>query len=207
MIDQAATSKTKRRYDRMAWLFDAMERPIESRRFAGWRKRLTERIEGPRVLEVGVGTGKNMPYYPAGFEITAIDLSPRMLNRAREKAARLNLTVDLREMDVQALDFPDHAFDTAFAAFVFCSVPDPVLGMSELRRVVKPGGRLLLLEHMRPDRKWAGFFFDVFNPLIVWLMGANINRRTMDNIRAAGWQVEVEEHLSSDVVRLIQARP
>lgn len=207
MIDPVETSKTRRRYDRIAWLFDFMERPVESRRFAAWRGRLAERIKGPRVLEVGVGTGKNMPYYPAGVEVTAIDLSPRMLAKARAKAEQMNLNVDLQEMDAQVLEFPDRAFDTVFATFVFCSVPDPVLGLAELRRVTKPGGRLLLLEHMRPDRKWAGFVFDFFNPLAVRLGGENINRRTMDNIRAAGWQVEIEEHLSSDVVRLIQARP
>jgi ubiquinone/menaquinone biosynthesis C-methylase UbiE len=110
-------------------------------------------------------------------------------------------------MDVQQLAFTDHYFDTVFATFVFCSVPDPVLGLRELKRVCKPDGRLLLLEHMRPGNPLLGFFFDLINPMVVRMMGANINRRTMDNIRRAGWKILYEERLSSDIVRWIEAKP
>ncbi len=117
------------------------------------------------------------------------------------------MDVRFLEMDAQNLAFPDHSFDTVFATFVFCSVPDPVIGLRELRRVCKPQGRLLLLEHMRPDNAALGFFFDALNPMVVRMMGANINRKTMDNIRSAGWQIRVEEHLSADIVRWIEAAP
>lgn len=158
-------------------------------------------------MEVGVGTGKNMPYYPLNVDITAIDFSPPMLDRAEKRSEVLGIEVKLQEMDVQQLTFPSQSFDTIFAAFVFCSVPDPVQGLKELRRVVKPEGRLLLLEHMRPgDSFWASAF-DAVNPLIVRITGANINRRTMDNIQMAGWAIEVEERLSSDIVRWVEARP
>ena len=110
-------------------------------------------------------------------------------------------------MDVLRLEFPDHSFDTVFTTFVFCSVPDPVAGLRELRRVCKPSGRLLLLEHMRPENFVLGLVFDVLNPMVVRMMGANINRRTMDNIRSAGWNVRIEENLSSDIVRWIEAVP
>ncbi len=110
-------------------------------------------------------------------------------------------------MDVQHLEFPDQVFDTVFATFVFCSVPDPVLGLKELRRVCKPDGRLLLLEHMRPGNPLLGTLFDLLNPLVVRMMGANINRRTVENIRRAGWQIRVDEQLSSDIVRWIEAEP
>jgi ubiquinone/menaquinone biosynthesis C-methylase UbiE len=167
---------------------------------------IRDRIKGGKVLEVGVGTGKNMDYYPDGIEITAVDLSPRMLKRAQKRAGRLGLDVRLLEMDAQSLAFPDNFFDTVFATFVFCSVPDPVQGLRELRRVCKPAGKLLLLEHVRPGNELMGIFFDAINPLIVRMIGANINRRTVDNIEAAGWQIQTQQHLSSDVVRLIEAR-
>ncbi len=205
-IDQPS-KRTRRRYDRLAFAYDIIEAPLERFRFAVWRSALRGAYHGATVLEVGVGTGKNFPYYPYGVKIVGVDLSPRMLMRARRKASNRDLSVELREMDVQNLDFPDHSFDTVFATFVFCSVPDPMDGLRELRRVCKPNGRLLLLEHMRPENFLLGLIFDALNPIVVRMMGANINRRTMDNIRSAGWNVRIEENLSSDIVRWIEAVP
>jgi ubiquinone/menaquinone biosynthesis C-methylase UbiE len=196
---------TRNRYDRIAFLYDLMDAPLEHLRFASWRPMIRDRIKGGRALEVGVGTGKNMEYYPDGIEITAFDLSPRMLKRAQKRAGRLGLNVSLLEMDTQSLAFPDNFFDTVFATFVFCSVPDPVQGFRELHRVCKPRGKLLLLEHVRPGNELFGKLFDAFNPLFVRMMGANINRRTSENIKKAGWYIQKEQHLSSDVVRLIEA--
>ena len=198
---------TRRRYNRIAYLYDFLEAPMEHMRFAAWRRRLTAGIKGQRALEVGVGTGKNFAYYPADVQITAIDFSPQMLARARQKADKRHLQIELQEMDVQQLKFADHCFDTVFATFVFCSVPDPVAGLREMRRVCRPDGKLLLLEHMRPGNPVLGFVFDVFNPLIVRIIGANINRRTIDNIGQAGWQITAQENLSGDIVKWIEAVP
>jgi ubiquinone/menaquinone biosynthesis C-methylase UbiE len=198
---------TRNRYNRIAFFYDLLESPMERFRFASWRQTLMDRVAGPKVLEAGVGTGKNLSLYPDDLDITAIDLSPRMLERARKRANKLDLNVNFQEMDLEHLNFTDDSFDTVFATFVFCSVPDPVAGLRELRRVCKPYGRLLLIEHIRPANFVLGLIFDLFNPIIVRMMGANINRRTINNIKQAGWQIKTEECLSSDIVKLIEAVP
>jgi len=201
------TAATRARYDRIALVYDWMEWFVERSSFQKWRRQLWSQVPAGEVLEVGVGTGKNMPFYPSGARVTAIDLSPRMLERARQRAQDLGLEVELRLMDVQRLDFPDHVFDAAVATFVFCSVPNPVQGLQELGRVVRPGGDIWLLEHVRIDRPLIGLLMDLLNPLVVRVVGANINRRTVENVRRAGLEIVEVESLRGELVKLVHARP
>jgi ubiquinone/menaquinone biosynthesis C-methylase UbiE len=190
----------------MARFYDVLQAQSE-KRFNPWRERLWQMARGPRILEVGVGTGKNMPFWPHDAWMTAVDLTPGMLEVARQRAQRLGVSAELRLGDVQALDFPTASFDTVVGTFVFCSVPTPVLGLRELGRVVRPGGRILLLEHVRSDNPVLGKLMDILNPMVVRLMGANINRRTVDNARIAGLQVEQADDLSSPrIFKLIVAQ-
>ncbi len=200
--------QTRARYDRLAPFYDLMETLIERLAFARWRKELWSLVGGQRLLEVGVGTGKNTPYYPQGVKVAAIDLSPQMLARARRRGKGREEKIDLYLMDAEDLAFPDDTFDTVVASFVFCSVPDPVRGLREQARVVRPGGRIVLLEHMRSNIPLLGRLMDFLNPLIVRLTGANINRPTLENIRKAGLEVEEERELSpAGIVKLIVAKP
>ena len=129
-----------------------------------------------------------------------------MLAKARQRAANLDINVDLRYMDVQRLAFPEVTFDAAVATFVFCSVPVPVKGFKEIGRVVKPGGDIWLLEHVRINRPVVGTLMDLANPLVVRMMGANINRQTVENVKRAGLQILEVEDLKGDLVKLIHAR-
>jgi phosphatidylethanolamine/phosphatidyl-N-methylethanolamine N-methyltransferase len=189
-----ATALTQERYQRISPIYDRIEALMEHR-FKPWRKKLWQAVRGPEVLEVGVGTGKNMDYWPIDLDITGIDLTPGMLDVACRRAWNLDWDVDLRLGDVQSLEFPSASFDTVVATFVFCSVPDPVQGLREIGRVVRRGGQILLLEHIRIDRPVMGTIMDLLAPLVVRLNGANINRRTIENVRIAGLHIDRVEDL------------
>ncbi len=203
-----ANRATRRRYQRISRWYDWME-ILPERKYRTWRKQLWSRVPAGRILEVGVGTGKNMPYYPPGGNITAIDLTPGMLKRARRQARRQdrNGRIDLYLGDVQALAFADASFDSVVATFVFCSVPDPILGLGEVSRVLRPEGHLWLLEHMRADNNVLGAMMSAANPLVVRLTGANIHRRTLDNIQRAGLRIDWVKKLDPfGIFRMIAAR-
>lgn len=196
------TEDIRRRYDRISRVYDLFEKPMEIMALKKWRVEIMKDLKG-KVLEVGVGTGKNIEFYPDGTDITAIDFSPKMLEKARSKAEKLNKIVDLKLMDVQSLDFSDNTFDTVFTTCVFCSVPEPVKGLMEIRRVCKSGGRVIMIEHVRSEKKALGLVMDIFNPLVVNLYGANINRRTVDNIGKAGFTKVEVSNLYGDIVKKI----
>lgn len=198
------TSAVRRRYERAARYYDIQVWPMELFMMRRFRGRVMDLVEGPRVLEVGVGTGINLPDYPAGLKVDAIDFSQRMLERARQRAARADVT--LHEMDAQHLAFPDASFDTVVSTCVFCSVPDPILGLKEVRRVLRPSGHAVMLEHVRPGGRRLGALFDRLDPLVS-RAGPHINRRTVDNVRDAGLTIESEDNLFSDILKLIVATP
>jgi ubiquinone/menaquinone biosynthesis C-methylase UbiE len=202
---RSETAITRRRYDRIASVYDALEWLPEFR-FRQWRRDLWREVgQAEQVLELGVGTGKSIACYPAGAEVTAIDISERMLERAQRKAARLGRNVKLQVADAQFLPFPDAAFDTVVTTFVFCSVPDPVKGLREARRVLKPGGRLLMIEHVLSQRPLLRRLMCRLDPVTHRLWGAHINRDTPANVRSAGFIAVRATDLSLDIVKRIEA--
>jgi phosphatidylethanolamine/phosphatidyl-N-methylethanolamine N-methyltransferase len=203
-IDDRETRLTRRRYDRIAPIYDALEWMMEWRA-RRWRRDLWSRVGPGRILEMGVGTGKNIRYYPEERDIVAMDISEKMLAHARRRAERFGSRVELELGDAQALSYPDESFDVVVATFLFCSVPDPVLGLTEARRVLKPGGQLFLLEHvlsrspvLRPVMKWL-------DPIPFHIWGAHIDRDTVDNVRHAGFVNVADSNLSLDIVKRIEA--
>ena len=202
-----ATRRQQARYDGQARYYDFAESPMEALAFFGLRQRLWSMVGGPRLLEIGVGTGRNVRYYPPDTRVVALDLSPQMLKRAVRLAARLGRRIDFLLADAEHLPFRAGAFDTVLATLVFCSVPDPVGGLREAARVAAPAGRVLLLEHVRAGGARLGRLMDALNSFVARAAGENINRDTTANVRAAGLRVEREESYRMGIVRLLHARP
>ena len=204
--ENKATKAARRRYNRIAPVYDFMGGLIERPRYNRWREMLWSKVEGANILEVGIGTGRNFPYYPPQAEITAIDFSEKMLAYARDKARKQGVQVRLEQMDVQKLEFADTTFDTVVASFIFCSVPDPVGGFIEVERVCKPGGKVVLLEHVMSVNRILGWLMNLANPLVVRIVGANINRHTVANVTKSGLVVEQVTTLGAGIFKLIEAR-
>ena len=175
-------------YDRVARFYDLYDTPMDWLGGARRRRRVLSHAEG-RVLEVGIGTGRNTEHYRAGVRVTGVDLSGTMLSRARQRIKRSEVVDSLVQGDAQRLPYPDATFDTVTATCVFCSVADPVAGLREARRVVKPTGQVLLLEHVRPRHRVLGWLFDLLSPLTRRLFGPSINRRTEENVAAASLRI------------------
>lgn len=202
------TSNVRGRYERIAPCYDLLDGAFEHLRYRRIRPLLFEGLSGS-LLDAGVGTGRNMPWYPAGSHVTGVDLSPAMLRRAARRRAASPARVALVEMDITRLAFPDAAFDAAIASFVFCTLPDAlqVPALRELGRVVKPGGRIRLLEYTRPRggvRRWLAA---LWAPWVRWAYGASFDRDPEQYLHAAGLSLVCARFVVRDLIRLIEARP
>ena len=194
--------ETKQKWDAASRTLDIMSF-AEDRRLGPHKRRLFEKMRGATLM-VAAGTGNDFKFFPPNMQMVAIDISPKMLERAGRKAAGYSGKIELREMDVCNLDFPDASFDTVATAFTFCSVPKPVAGLRELRRVLKPDGQILMIEHVRSAIGPLGIFMDFMTPLTSRI-GPSLNRDTVGNVQKAGFRLRRVENVYLDVVKIIEA--
>jgi ubiquinone/menaquinone biosynthesis C-methylase UbiE len=186
-------------YDRLAENYDKAFAPFEKRFVAKWRAETLSHLPADsRILEIGAGTGLNFQFYPPCREAVASEISFKMLEFAKEKTG----TIQLIQTDAESLPFAANTFDAAFATLVFCSIPKPENAFRELRRIVKRGGKIVLLEHVRPDGL-LGVAFDLINVLTVALIEDYFNRRTAKIAEDSGLKVLEVKRKAFGIVNLI----
>jgi ubiquinone/menaquinone biosynthesis C-methylase UbiE len=196
------------RYQRIAPFYDLLDLPFEYGRYRKIRPLLFKSLSG-RLLDAGVGTGRNFPFYPPTANVIGIDLSPAMLMRAEQRRALATAPVELRQMDVTRLDFPDRYFDGVVATFLFCTLPDElqVPALKQLSRVVKPGGLIRLLEYTRPRGAVRRAITKIWEPWVYWAYGAGFDRRTEEHVPEAGLQLIDSRFVAGDLIKIVTASP
>jgi ubiquinone/menaquinone biosynthesis C-methylase UbiE len=194
---------TQRKWDKAAPTFDVMAGEGAEKRWRPFKEQLFSHMHG-RILFLALGTGLDIEAFPPGKHITAIDISPKMLEVAQPRIACYQGELTARVMDVHALDFEDDSFDQVFTSCTFCSVPHPVEGLRSLRRVLKPGGELFMFEHTGSRYYPFRIMMNVMT-VLTRKFGPEMNRSTVDNVLAAGYELREVNNLFLDVVKTIKA--
>lgn len=200
------SADVKRTYDRIASMYDFMDAFPERLFYRSWRRQLWSPLTAGRILEIGVGTGKNIPFYPEGAQVTAVDISPRMLEKAAARAAtRQDVSIELRTMSVHQLSFEDGTFDAVAGSFVFTVLDDPLTGLQEIKRVCRSGDMLHLLEFTQSDNRLVALMQDLLTPLNRAIYRARMNRDIVGLVRRSGFQAVAVEAVGDGIVRCIRA--
>ncbi len=187
------------KYDRSLRLWERVLSIPEARRWIGAQA-------NGEVLEIGVGTGLNLPFYGPDVQLTGADLSPAMLALARQRATELGQEIDLREADAQALEFPADSFDTVVFGLSLCSIPDDRRAVAEGVRVLKPGGRMLLLEHVRSPSPVVRAGQRLVEPLSVRFQADHLTREPLEHVRAQGMEIEELRRWAWGIMERVSAR-
>jgi ubiquinone/menaquinone biosynthesis C-methylase UbiE len=197
--------RLRRYWDKHSGAYDRQMGFFERHLFRDTRDWVCSRATGD-VLEVAVGTGLNLPHYPPRIRLTCIEFSPAMLALAQDRAAELGLAADLRTGDAQALPFPDGSFDTVVCTFSLCAIPDDRQAVQEMVRVLRPGGLLLLADHVEATAWHARAAQRLLELVSIPTGGEHFRRRPIHHIQAAGLSIEQHERFTLGIVERLAAR-
>lgn len=198
-------AKLRRYWDSHADSYDRQMSFFDRHLFTDTRPWICGQAAG-RVLEVAVGTGLNLPHYPPDTDLTGIEYSPAMLDHARNRATTLDLVADLREGDAQALAFPDASFDTVLCTFSLCAIPDDHRAVTEMIRVLRPGGLLLLADHIEGARWPVRALQRLIELGSIPTGGEHFRRRPLRHVQAAGLTIEHHDRFRWGIVERLTAR-
>ncbi len=201
------SKQVRDKYNFYSFFYNFLEWVPEKLVIGKWRKKLLKNVKG-KVLEIGIGTGKNLPYYDfENVKLTGVDISEGMLDKAKKLAAKEKFPARLLLVDKDKLPFKNDTFDYVIMTFVLCSVPDQQKMLKEMKRVVKKKGQILLLEHVLSKNKIIAFIENLHNPLTRWLFGYEINRDTVNSIKKSGLRVVKEKNIGFvDVFKWLEVK-
>lgn len=206
-ISPSETDRVREIYQKEAPHYDLTMGFFEKLLFRDARSWVCSQASG-RTLEIAVGTGLNFPHYPPGVDLAGIELSPAMLERARTRSTEVGRAIDLRLGDATALAFADQSFDTVVCTFSLCTIPDDAAAVSEVRRVLRPGGRLLLAEHVRSTRPRIRAGQQLIDPLAVRFSADHLVREPLRHLSAQGFELERLERYGLGIIeRAVARRP
>ena len=197
--------RLRRYWDKHAGSYDRQMAFFDRHLFARSRDWVCSKAEG-QVLEVAIGTGLNLACYPDGVQLTGMEWSPAMLQIARDRAGQLGREVDLHEGDAQALEFPDASFDTVVCTFSLCAIPDDQRAVQEMARVLRPGGLLLLADHIEASPWYARAAQQLIEVVSVPAGGEHFRRRPVRHVQALGFTVEDHDRFKLGIVERLAAR-
>ena len=197
--------RTQKKWDKASERYDTMAGAGGERRWAPAKQQLFSNMQGGKILFLALGTGLDIPSFPEGQTIEAIDISQKMLDVAAPRIDEYSGNINAQAMDVHNLSFDDNTFDQVYTSCTFCSVPNPIEGLRSLKRVLKPGAELFMFEH-------TGSRYYPFKPMMNLMttltkrIGPDMNRPTVSNVVAAGFEIAEVNHVFLDVVKTIRAR-
>jgi len=195
---------TKAKWDKASANFDVMAGYGPEKRWEPVKRSMFSKMGDGRILFLAIGTGLDVPFFPPGRDITAIDISDGMIEKARARVARYDGEIKLQQMDVHDMPFEDDSFDQVFTSCTFCSVPRLIEGLKALHRVLKPGGELHMFEHTGSRYFPFSLMMNLMTPL-TRRVGPEMNRTTVENVKAAGFELDEVQHVYLDVVKIISA--
>ncbi len=204
MSSSAETERVRRLQDKQAPKYDRQMGFFERILFGGGREWVCSQARG-QVLELACGTARNLPFYPAQVELTGIELSSEMLAIAQQRSRELARNADLRLGDAQRLEFSDGSFDTVTCTLGFCTIPDPRAAAAEAFRVLRPGGQLLMLEHVRSQASAVRFGQQLLEPLTMRFEADHLLREPLDYLASVGFEVDVVERSKRGIVERLRA--
>lgn len=200
-------SSLKNHYDRISNWYEILDWSLERFRYRKLRPIVWSHAQG-KILDLGVGTGLNIPYYPLASEVIGVDLSEGMLRKARARAADLAVQVKLFQMDATDLKFEDGTFNSVVSTFLFCVLPNESQpkAIAEIYRILVPGGRLILMEYVYSQKFWRRLWMKALAPWVRWVYRAGFDRRTLEFLKLGNWEILTDSFIYQDTIRLIVAQ-